>query len=157
MQILTYLIRAIRTLFNFLKLPWLYLTVLKTNDVNFYINWYPKVLQFCEITPSKSPGNYWQKISENNKKTFVIHTKVAASNSVFPRHCFSFKSARVISLSGVQLSWFIHLFHVKTAIFDIVFWSFDIIVFFVFIENTNNWMFQVCNQNPRLQFRSIGL
>ena len=42
-------------------------------------------------------------------------------NSVFPRHCFSFKSARVISLSGVQLSGFIHLSHVKTAIFDIIF------------------------------------
>ena len=71
-------------------------------------------------------------------------------NSVFPRHCFPFKSARVISLSGVQLSGFIHLSHVKTAIFDIVFWGFYIIFFFVFFENTNNCMFQVCNRNPRL-------
>ena len=58
--------------------------------------------------------------------------------SVMPRHCFSIKSARVISLSGVQLSGFIHLSHVKTAIFDIVFWGFHIIFFFVFNENTNN-------------------
>ena len=64
------------------------------------------------------------------------------SYSVFPRHCFSFKSARAISLSGVQLSGFIHLSHVKTGTFDIVFWCFPIIFFFVFIENTNNWMFQ---------------
>ena len=41
--------------------------------------------------------------------------------SVFPQHCFFFKSARVISLSGVQLSGFIHHSHVKTAMFDIVF------------------------------------
>ena len=52
--------------------------------------------------------------------------------SVFPWHCFSFKLARVISLSGVQLSEFIHLSHVKTAIFDIVFWGFHIIFFFAF-------------------------
>ena len=58
--------------------------------------------------------------------------------SVFSRQWFSFKSARVIFLSGVQLSGFIHLCHVKTAIFDIVFWGLHIIVFFVFIENTNN-------------------
>ena len=38
-------------------------------------------MTFCEITPSKSPQNYWQKISENNKILFVIHTKVAASNA----------------------------------------------------------------------------
>ena len=81
----------------------------------------------------------------------------ANNNSVFPQHCFSFKSARVISLSGVHLSGFIHLSHAKTAIFDIFFWGFHIIVFFVFSENTNNWMFQVCNQNPRLKFRSGGL
>ena len=37
--------------------------VLKSNAVNFYIDKYPKVLPFCEITPSKSHGNYWQKIS----------------------------------------------------------------------------------------------
>ena len=36
----------------------------KTNFVKFYIDKYPKVLPFCEITPSKSHGNYWQKISE---------------------------------------------------------------------------------------------
>ena len=53
-----------------LTLPWLYLTVLKTNAVNFYIDKYPKVLPFCEITPSKSQGNYWQNISENNEKHF---------------------------------------------------------------------------------------
>ena len=53
-----------------LKLPWLYLTVLKTNAVNFYIDKYPKVLPFFEITPSKLHGNYWQKISENNKIHF---------------------------------------------------------------------------------------
>ena len=38
----------------------------KTNSVKFYIDKYPKVLPFCEITPSKSHENYWQKISENN-------------------------------------------------------------------------------------------
>ena len=42
--------------------------MLKTNVVNFYIDLYPKVLSFFEITQSKSPGNYWQNISENNKK-----------------------------------------------------------------------------------------
>ena len=50
---------------------------------------------------------------------FVMVT--AAEYSVFPWHCFSFKSARVISLFGVQLSGLIHFSHVKTAIFDIVF------------------------------------
>ena len=50
-----------------IKLPWLYLTVLKTNAVNFYVDKYPKVLPFCEITQSKSHRKYWQKISENNK------------------------------------------------------------------------------------------
>ena len=67
-------------------LHWLYLTVLKTNAVIFHIDLYPKVLPFCEITPSKSPGNYWQKISENNRKTFVIHTKVPASNMRMDMH-----------------------------------------------------------------------
>ena len=42
----------------------------KTNSVKFYIDKNPKVLPFCEITPSKSHGNYWQKISENNKIHF---------------------------------------------------------------------------------------
>ena len=78
-------------------------------------------------------------------------------NSVFPRHCFSSKSARVISLFGVQLSGFIHLSHVKTAILGIVFWNFHIIFFFILIENANNWMLQVSIPNPRLQFRSWGL
>ena len=55
---------------NYLKLPWLYLTVLKTNAVNFSIDKYPKVLPFCEITLSNLHGNYWQKISENNKIHF---------------------------------------------------------------------------------------
>ena len=64
-----------------LLLPWLNLTVLKTNAVNFYIDEYLKVLPFCQITPSKSPRNYWQKKSENNKILFVFHTKVAASNA----------------------------------------------------------------------------
>ena len=59
-----------------LKLP-----VLKTNAVNFHIYKYSNVLQFCEITPSKLHGNYLQKISEYKKYTFVIHTKVAASNT----------------------------------------------------------------------------
>ena len=81
----------------------------------------------------------------------------AAEYSVFPWHCFSFKSARVIYLFGVQLSGLIHLSHVKTAIFDIVFWGFHIIFFFVSIENTNKWKFQVSNQNPRLKFCSGGL
>ena len=36
--------------------------------------------------------------------------------SVFPQHCFSFNSARVIFFFGVQLSGFIHLSHVTTAI-----------------------------------------
>ena len=30
----------------------------KTNSVKFYIDKYPKALPFCEITPSKSHGNY---------------------------------------------------------------------------------------------------
>ena len=41
--------------------------------------------------------------------------------TVFPCHCFSFISARVISLSVVQLLGFIHLSHVKIAILDIFF------------------------------------
>ena len=53
-----------------LQLHWLYLTVFKTYAVNFYIHWYPKVLPFCEITPSKSAGNYCQKLLENNKIHF---------------------------------------------------------------------------------------
>ena len=55
----------------------------KTNSVKFYIDKNPKVVPFCEITPSQSNGNYWQKISENNKirYIFVIHTKVAVSNA----------------------------------------------------------------------------
>ena len=48
----------------------MYLTVLKTNAVNYNIDKYPKVLLFWEITPSKSHGNYWQKISENKKIEF---------------------------------------------------------------------------------------
>ena len=44
--------------------------MLKTNAVTFYIDKYPKVLSFCEITPSKSHGNYWQKTPENNKIHF---------------------------------------------------------------------------------------
>ena len=46
---------------NHSKLPWLYLTVLKTNAVNFHIDKYPKVFPFGEITPSKSHRNYWPK------------------------------------------------------------------------------------------------
>ena len=45
-------------------------TVLKTIAVNFNIDKYPKILPFCEITPFKSHGKYWQKISENNKIHF---------------------------------------------------------------------------------------
>ena len=56
--------------------------MLKTNAVTCYIDKYPKVLSFCEITPSKSHGNYWQKIPEKIKYTFVMHTKVAASNAI---------------------------------------------------------------------------
>ena len=70
-------------------------------------------------------------------------------NSVFLRHCFSIKPARVISLSGVQLLGFIHLSNVKIAILDIVFGSFPVLYLCIFIENTNNWMFQINNQNPR--------
>ena len=77
--------------------------------------------------------------------------------SVFPRHCFSFKSAKVISLFGVQLSEFIHLSRVKITVFDNVFWGVHIIFFCVFIENANNGMFPVNNQNPRLKFCSRGL
>ena len=36
----------------------------------------------------------------------------------------------------------------KTAILDFVFWSFHIIFLFVFIENTNSWIFQVNYQIP---------
>ena len=60
--------------------------MLKANAVNFYIEKYPKVLPFCEMTPSKSHGNYWQKISENNKIHFVIHTKVDVSNVRMDMH-----------------------------------------------------------------------
>ena len=60
---------------------WLYFTVSKTNTMNFDIDQYVKVSPFCEITPSKMPGNYWQKISEYNKILFVIHTESAASNA----------------------------------------------------------------------------
>ena len=42
----------------------------KTNSVKIYIDKYPEVLPFCEITPSKSHGIHWQKISENNKIHF---------------------------------------------------------------------------------------
>ena len=77
--------------------------------------------------------------------------------SVYPRHCLSFKSARIISLSGVQLLGFIHLSLVKIAILDIVFWGFNVLFFCVLIENTNNWMFQINNQNPILKFCSGGL
>ena len=73
-------------------------------------------------------SNCWQKsVFSNIRKSFSnirngsSNLRKWISNSVFPQHCFSFKSARVISLSGVQLSGFIHLSHVKTAIFDIVF------------------------------------
>ena len=67
----------------------------------------------------------------------------SVSHSVFPRHCFSFISARVISLFGAQLSGFIHLSRVKITVLDIVFWGFHIVFFCVFIENTHNWMFPV--------------
>ena len=83
-----------------------------------------------------------------------VHTecwKVCSHGTVFP------SNKLVISLSGVQLTGFIDLSHVKTAIFDIVFWGFHIISVFVFIGNANNWRFQVSYQNPRLQFRSGGL
>ena len=56
-----------------------------------------------------------------NAIIILIPSQTKLGYSVFPLHCFSFKSARVISLFGVQLSGFIHLSHVKTAIFDIVF------------------------------------
>ena len=76
---------------------------------------------------------------------------------MFSRHFFSFKSARVISLSGVQLPGFIYLSHVKIDILDFVLGGFHIIFLCIFIENANNWMFQVINQNPRRKFRSGGL
>ena len=74
-----------------------------------------------------------------NEKCFKV-IQLYVNNSVFPCHCFSFKSARVISLYGVQLLGFIHLSHVKIAILDIVFWAFNSIFFGVFIENSNNWL-----------------
>ena len=55
-----------------------------------------------------------------------------------------------LSPSLEYISGFIHLFFVRIAMFDIVFWGFHIIFFCVFIENTNNWMFPINNQNPRL-------
>ena len=100
---------------------------------------------------------YIWKVLYINPLNFTQWREQKDEYSVFPRHCFSFKLARVISLFGVQLSAFIHLFHVKTVIFDIVFWGFHFLLFFVFIENTKNWMFQVSNQNPRLKFHSAGL
>ena len=59
----------------------------------------------------------------------------------------------VISFSEVQLSGLIQLYHVTIVIFDIVFQGFHILFFCVFIENTNDGIFQVNNQNPRLKFR----
>ena len=53
--------------------------------------------------------------------------------SVFPRHSFSLKSARVISLFEVQLSGFIFLSHVEIAKFNIVFWGFRIIIIIIFL------------------------
>ena len=61
----------------------------------------------CKVLPCTadlSPGS-----------RMLLRTDYTFSYSVFPRHCFSFKSARVISLSGVQLSGFIHLSHVKNC------------------------------------------
>ena len=49
--------------------------MLKTNAVTFYIDKNPKVLKFCEIKPSKSHGNYWQKMPENNKFTLLCCTQ----------------------------------------------------------------------------------
>ena len=99
----------------------------------------------CSFTLSKFP-TYFMNIEI---ETVVGACELHRFNSVFQRPCFSFKLTTVISLSGVQLSGFIHLSHVKTAIFDIVFGGFHIVFFFVFIENTNNWMFQVCNQKSQ--------
>ena len=82
---------------------------------------------------------------------------ICSAYSVFPQHCFSFKSAGVISLFGVQLSGFIHLSHVKISKLDIVFWGFPITFFFVFIENTNYLMFPVNNKNPILKFCTRAL
>ena len=53
----------------------------KTNSVKFYIDKNPKVLPFCEITPSKSHRNYWQKISENNKIHFCDPHKSRCINA----------------------------------------------------------------------------
>ena len=69
-----FVIVACRRIYRILissKLHWLYLTVWKTNAVNFNIDKYAKVLPF------KSTGNYWQKISEYDKILCVIHTKNA--------------------------------------------------------------------------------
>ena len=60
--------------------------MLKTNAVNFYIDKYPKDLPFCEITPSESHGNYWQKYRKIIKYTFVMHTKVVALNVKMDMH-----------------------------------------------------------------------
>ena len=51
--------------------------------------------------------------------------------SVFPRHCFSFRSARVISLFGVQLLGFIQLLFLTS--FPEVFTLYSYVFF---IENT---------------------
>ena len=61
---------------------------------------------------------------------------VCSHGTVFPSNRLELSPSLEYNSSG-----FIHLSHVKTAIFDIVFWGFHITVFFVFIENTNNWMF----------------
>ena len=57
-------------------------------------------------------------------------------NSVFPRHRTLFKKARV----KLQLLGFIFLHHVTIALLYI-FWGFHSIIFSVFIEITNNWLF----------------
>ena len=53
----------------------------KTSSVKFYIDKNPKDLPFCEITQSKSHGNYWQNISENNKIYFCDPHKSRCINA----------------------------------------------------------------------------
>ena len=57
--------------------------------MNFYID--AKVSSFCEITPSKSAGNYWQNISDNNKTMWVDYTEIAASNASMDMHSVHFR------------------------------------------------------------------
>ena len=74
---------------------------------------------------------------------------------VFPRTGFSFKLARVISLSGLHLLGFIHLWHVKIAVLDNTFWGFDII-YYITDHECLKWIIRILIPG-RLNFRSGDL